>query len=46
MQHFDTEQKIDGYLLNQIAETMLEPPLDMLDRLCSLVADFDLQSKP
>ena len=45
MQHFDTEQKIDGYLLNQIAETVLEPPLDMLDRLCSLVADFDLQSK-
>lgn len=45
MQHFDTEQKIDGYLLNQIAETMLEPPLDMLDRLCSLVADFDLQSR-
>lgn len=40
MQHFDVSEEVDGFFLNQIAENIMEPTLDMLDRLCSLVADF------
>lgn len=40
MQHFDVSEEVDGFFLNQISETIMEPALDMLDRLCSLVADF------
>lgn len=40
MQHFDESEEVDGFFLNQIAENIMEPTLDMLDRLCSLIADF------
>ena len=40
MQHFDEYEEVDGFFLNQIAENIMEPTLDMLDRLCSLIADF------
>ena len=40
MQHFDESEEVDGFFLNQIAENIMEPTLDMLDKLCSLIADF------
>ena len=43
MQHFDESEEVDGFFLNQIVENLMEPILDMLDRLCSLIADFRVQ---
>ena len=40
MRHFDEEEEVDGFFLNQIVENLMAQPLDMLNRLCSLVADF------
>ena len=34
------EEEVDGFFLNQIVENLMAQPLDMLNRLCSLVADF------
>ena len=45
LKHFDMGEEIDGFSLNQIAENLLEPILDMLNKLCSLVVDFDLVYK-
>ena len=39
MQHFETDEKIDGFSVQQMGNTLMAP-LDMLSRLCSLVADF------
>ena len=39
MQHFETDEKIDGFSVQQMGNTLMGP-LDMLSRLCSLVADF------
>ena len=46
MRHFDEEEDVNGFFLNQIAESLLLPALDMLNRLCSLVADFRLLPQP
>lgn len=46
MKHFDEDKKIDGFSLNQIAENLMEPILDTLDRLRSLVTDFELVDEP
>lgn len=40
MRHFDEEEEVDGFFLNQIVENLMAQPLDVLNRLCSLVADF------
>lgn len=42
MLHFDDSKELDGFFLNRIAEDLLAPPLDVLNHLCSLVADFNL----
>lgn len=42
LKHFDVGEEINGFSLNQIAENLIEPILDMLNKLCSLVVDFDL----
>ena len=38
--HYDEDEQIDGLFLNLLAESLLEPGLDTLNRLCSLLADF------
>ena len=40
MRHFHEDQEINGFLLQQIAENLMLPNLELLNRLCSLVADF------
>lgn len=40
MRHFHEDQEISGFLLQQIAENLMLPNLELLNRLCSLVADF------
>lgn len=40
MRHFHEEEVVNGFLLQQIAQNLMAQPLEMLTRLCSLVADF------
>lgn len=40
MSHFDEDEEISGFFLQQIARDLMAQPLEMLTRLCSLVADF------
>ena len=40
MRQCDDSWETDGFFLGQIAEHLLEPPLDMLHKLCSLAADL------
>lgn len=42
MRNFDDGEQVNGFFLNQIAEHMMGPAMDMLNGLCSLVADFRL----
>lgn len=39
MQHFEADEEIDGFSIQLMGNTLMAP-LDMLSRLCSLVADF------
>ena len=39
MQHFEADQEIDGFSVQLMGNTLMAP-LDTLNRLCSLVADF------
>ena len=41
--HYDEDRQVDGFFLNLLAESLLEPGLDTLNRLCSLLADFSPQ---
>lgn len=39
MQHFDADEEVDGFSVQLMGNTLMAP-VDMLNRLCSLVADF------
>lgn len=39
MQHFEVDEEVDGYSVQLMGNTLMVP-LDMLSRLCSLIADF------
>ena len=39
MQHFEADEEIDGFSIQLMGNTLMAP-LDMLSRLCSLIADF------
>ena len=39
MQHFEADEDVDGFSIQLMGNTLMAP-LDMLSRLCSLVADF------
>lgn len=39
MQHFEADEEVDGYFVQLMGNTLMAP-LDMLSRLCSLIADF------
>jgi len=38
MQNFETDKEVDGYPVQLMGNTLMVP-LDMLSRLCSLIAD-------
>ena len=42
LQHFETGASMDGYAVTLLGDTLMAP-LDTLNSLCSLVADFRLQ---
>ena len=42
LQHFETGASMDGYAMTLLGDTLMAP-LDTLNSLCSLVADFRLQ---
>ena len=42
LQHFETGASMDGYAVTLLGDTLVAP-LDTLNSLCSLVADFRLQ---
>ena len=44
MKGFEAEEHVDGFSVQLMGNTMMAP-LGMLSRLCSLVADFRLQSE-
>lgn len=44
MQHFEADEEIDGFSIQLMGNTLMAP-VDMLSRLCSLVADFRQVSK-
>ncbi len=44
LQHFETGASMDGYAVTLLGDTLMAP-LDTLNSLCSLVADFRLQPK-
>lgn len=39
MQHFEADEEIDGFSIQLMGNTLMAP-LDMLSRLCCLIADF------
>lgn len=39
MQHFEVDEEVDGFSVQLMGNTLMAP-LDMLSRLCSLIADF------
>ena len=41
MRNFDECKRVKGFFLNEVAQHMMMPPLDMLNRLCSVVACFE-----
>ena len=47
LRHFDSDEEVDGDFLHSIADDIMVYPLNILNKLCSVVADFTVcEAKP